>query len=344
VNQTVLSAALSYPTETGSASYCEKISLIGAALQSAGSVASIAHPCADGDALGSQLALQNYARMTGKQCWTLNFDPLPAQISWLPGADALVDHLPDGKVVDILFLMETTDASRLGDRVSFFKQAHTLIHLDHHPGISCHGNINLLDERASSTCEILYNILKSDSLVLPMDILEPLYVGIMTDTGNFRFSNSTPAAHRIAGEMIAAGLDISRIYKRVYERDSLKRVIVRGLVMSRATSIANGKIHYSWLTEKDFTSLGATEVDSDGCINNLCSIVGMDVAILFRELPDRKIKASFRSNGRIDVQEIAKSFGGGGHKLAASAKIDKPFVEACDLVLKSAELALAGKD
>ncbi|RCK81690.1 MAG: hypothetical protein OZSIB_0824 [Candidatus Ozemobacter sibiricus] len=314
--------ARSYPTVAGTAEYDRKIGLIKDALRQARRLVSIAHPFSDGDALGSQLALHHWAEWQGKDCVSLNFDPLPPQISWLPGTAALVDRLPDGEPFDLFFLMETTDPARLGEeRTRLFARARTRIHLDHHPGLRGLGEINLIDEGASSTCEILYYILKDDHRPLPLTVLEPLYLGIMTDTGNFRYANTTPRAHRIAAEMLEAGLRVPPIYKKVYEANSHTRVAMHGRAMARVARAAGGKIVHSWLTAADFAEIGASEVDADGCISHLCSIVGMEVALLFRELPDGRLKVSFRSAGRVDVQALAKAYGGGGHTLAASANV-----------------------
>ncbi len=334
--------ARSYPTVAGTPEYDRKIGLIREALHRATSLVSIAHPFSDGDALGSQLALQHWAEWQGKRCLSLNFDPLPTQISWLPGTETLTDRLPDGETFDLFFLMETTDISRLGEeRARLFARARTRIHLDHHPGLRGLGEINLLDDGASSTCEILYAILKDGDRPLPLTVLEPLYLGIMTDTGNFRYANATPRAHRIAAEMLEAGLVVPPIYKKVYEANSHTRVAIHGRAMARVERAAGGKIVHSWLTTADFTEVGASEVDADGCITHLCSIVDMEVAILFRDLPDGRLKISFRSAGRVDVQAIAKAYGGGGHTLAASSSVEgRPLDEVRREVLERTATAL----
>ncbi len=333
--------ARSFPTVAGTPDHERKIALIRQALHQAHSLLSIAHPFADGDALGSQLALLHWARRRGKRCVPLNFDPLPSQISWLAGTDQLTDRLAEVETFDAILLMETTDISRMGDRARFFDRARTRIHLDHHPGLRGLGELNLLDEGASSTCEILYTILKDGDSPLPPDVMEPLYLGIMTDTGNFRYANTTPRAHRIAAEMIEAGLVVPPIFKRVYESNSLTRVAIHGRAMSRVARAGAGRIVLSWLTMADFAETGATEVDADGCITHLCTVTGMEVAILFREMPDGRLKASFRSAGRVDVQAVARSYGGGGHTLAASAHLDSPLEQARPEVLARVEQALA---
>jgi phosphoesterase RecJ-like protein len=302
--------------------YDQQAELIAKKLNEAQNVFCIAHPFSDGDALGSQLALYHFCQSTGKNCVCLNFDPLPEQLSWLKGADKLTDGLPEDVRYDLAFFMETTDARRMGDRIRFFNRADTTIHLDHHVEVAGLGKVNLLDEKASSTCEILYNVLKLTGQPLSLDCCEALYVGIMTDTGNFRYNNSTPHAHNIVAELIKKGLVVDEIYKKVYETTSYNRVVIHGLAMGRASRLVEGKLVSSWLSLDDFIRTGSKEVDGDGCIRNLSCIKGIEVAILFKEVEDNKVKISFRSTGKVDVMEISRKFSGGGHKLAAGAQIE----------------------
>ncbi|MBP7633360.1 bifunctional oligoribonuclease/PAP phosphatase NrnA [Candidatus Ozemobacteraceae bacterium] len=325
----------------GSSAYNAKIELIRDHLGKARRVFSIAHPYSDGDALGSQLALHHWCRAAGKECVTLNFDPIPPQISWLPGSEVLTDTLPAGEF-DLGFLMETTEASRMGDRTQFFRRAKRCIHLDHHLDVPGLGEINLLDPAASSTCEILYNILCGMDISLNDDILSALYVGIMTDTGNFRFPGTTPRSHEIAAKMISQGLKVAPIFKRVYETNDWRRVVLHGISMERATRHFNGKLITSWLTLDDFSRLGATEIDADGSVAPLTTIAGAEVIVMFRELDPTTIKASFRSTGRVDVQAICKTFGGGGHKLAAGANFQHTHMQTViDNVISAIEPAIA---
>ncbi|MFZ2956117.1 MAG: bifunctional oligoribonuclease/PAP phosphatase NrnA [Candidatus Ozemobacteraceae bacterium] len=300
---------------------------IRALLLDASSVLSIAHPFGDGDALGSQLALHYFAQSLGKRSVMLNFDPLPATLRWPKGVSEMTDHLADDDQFDLIFLMETTEASRMGDRTVFFKRARTAIHLDHHVDVKGLGDRNLLDPKASSVCELLFDLLAYTGHPLPADTIKALYIGIMTDTGNFRFPSTTRRCHEIAGWMIDHGVEHARLFKRVYEVNSYSRILLHGAVMSRAQRCHDGKIAHSSLALDDFARLGATPVDADGAVNQLVSIVGVEAAVLFREVEGGAVKASFRSSGHVDVQEVAKKLGGGGHRLAASATVPGPLID-----------------
>lgn len=342
MNTPLSSPKTEFPVDTwGSPAYDAKIAQIRRHLQEARRIFSIAHPYSDGDALGSQLALLHWCRAAGKECVVLNFDPIPQQISWLSGSDALTDRLPDGEF-DLGFLMETTDASRMGDRTRFFHRAAQCIHLDHHLDVVGLGKLNVIDPKASSTCEILYNILCGMDPAPDHDIMSALYVGIMTDTGNFRFPGTTPRAHEIAAKMISAGLKVAPIFKRVYETNDWRRVVLHGISMERATRHFSGKLITSWLTMDDFSRLGATEVDADGSVAPLTTISGAEVIVMFRELDPKTIKVSFRSTGQIDVQAICKTFGGGGHRLAAGANfVDTHMQTTMTKVISAVETALS---
>ena len=323
-----------------SPAYDRQIDLICEKLDKARNIFCIAHPYSDGDALGSQLALYHWCRSAGKNCVVLNFDPLPEQISWLRGAEVCQNHLPDDVDFDLGFLMETTEARRMGDRIEFFKRAAATVHLDHHIGVSGLGTINILEEKASSTCEILYNILERTGIELSRECREALYVGIMTDTGNFRFNNSTPRAHEVAARLIDNDLVVDDIYKLVYENTNYLRVVIHGTVMARARSHNQGKVVTSWLALDDFTRIGASEVDADGAIRNLSCIKGIEAAILFKEVEGGKVKVSFRSTGRVDVMEVSRKFNGGGHRMASGAQVDGNLEEVMHAVVSAVSDAL----
>ncbi len=322
--------------------YDQQIALICAKLEKARNIFCIAHPYADGDALGSQLALYHYCQTTGKKCICLNFEPLAEQISWLEGADKCQNFLPDDIDFDMGFLMETTDAKRMGDRVNFFPRARETVHLDHHIQVIGLGSINILEEKASSTCEILFNILERTGVELSLACRQALYVGIMTDTGNFRFNNSTPRSHEIAAQLIGKDMVVDEIYKLVYENTNYNRVVIHGTVMARAQSHSNGKLVTSWLALDDFVRIGASEVDSDGAIRSISNIKGIEAAILFKEVEGGLVKISFRSTGRLDVMEISRKFNGGGHRLAAGAQTTGTLTEVMQLVTAELETALLG--
>jgi phosphoesterase RecJ-like protein len=228
--------------------------------------------------------------------------------------------------------------------VRFFENAKTTVHLDHHLGVTGLGTINLVDEKASSTCEILYNVLEKMGTPLTLECRQALYVGIMTDTGNFRYNNSTPRCHEIIAKIIQDDLQVDEIYKLVYENTNYHRVVIHGTAMSRTQAFCNNKLVSSWLSLEDFARIGAKEVDGDGCIRNLSSIKGIEAALLFKEMDDGQIKISFRSTGIVDVREISQVFGGGGHRLASGAQVSGPLDEAMEKVLKVVKEKIPGNE
>lgn len=293
-----------------------------AILDQASSVLSIAHPNMDGDAIGSQLGLHHWCLANGKRSTVLNFDSIPPSLAWLPGVRDAVDRLPESDQYDAIFLMETTEASRMGDRVRFFKRAKTAIHLDHHIGVVGLGDLNLLDQHASSVCEILFDLLVGLGLErMPKAALECLYLGMMTDTGCFRYRSTNRHVHEIAGWMVEYGVDPLKLYKSHYEANPFRRIVLHGRALARAERSPDGRIAFTTVTLDDYQQTGAGDSDSDGIAGALLSITGVEAAAFFRELPDGGIKVSCRSSDHIDVQEICKRFGGGGHRQAASVTL-----------------------
>ena len=166
----------------------------------------------------------------------------------------------------------------------------------------------------------------------------------MTDTGNFRYNNATSRAHEVIAKILGKDLIVDDIYKVVYENTGLNRVVIHGLTMARTKPDYNGKIVSSWLTLKDFADYGASEVDADGAIRNISCINGIEIALLFKENPDNRVKVSLRSSGNIDVMAIAKKFQGGGHILAAGVtipgnieEVKSKIIEACIDAIKEFE-------
>ncbi|MBF0406193.1 MAG: bifunctional oligoribonuclease/PAP phosphatase NrnA [Candidatus Riflebacteria bacterium] len=291
-------------------------------LNSSASVLSIAHPFSDGDALGSQLALHYFCKSHGKVSVPLNFDPLPPQLCWYKGVSELQNSIPEDQMFDVLFLMETTELDRIGDRKRFLKNARRVVHIDHHLNVSGQGGTNIVDISASSASEILFIILAGMSeKELPLEVLNAVYLGVMTDTGNFRFPCTSRRTHEIAGYLIEKGVDHSYIYKQVYETSTFTRLKLHGTVMARSKLHEGGKIISSVLYQKDFDDIGASEVDADGSVATITVVAGTEVSAFFRERSDGEVKISLRSAGKIDVQRILSVFGGGGHKLAAGGSI-----------------------
>ncbi|HMM60327.1 MAG TPA: DHHA1 domain-containing protein, partial [Candidatus Rifleibacterium sp.] len=187
-------------------------------------------------------------------------------------------------------------------------------------------------------------ILERTGVELNRECREALYVGIMTDTGNFRFNNSTPRSHEIIARLIGSDLVVDDIYKLVYENTNYHRVVIHGTVMARTRSFNDGKLVASWLALDDFTRIGATEVDADGAIRNLSCIKGIEAAILFKEVEGGKVKISFRSTGKIDVMEVSRRFNGGGHRNAAGAQIDGKLEDVMQTVVAAVAEALPAGD
>jgi phosphoesterase RecJ-like protein len=205
-----------------------------------------------------------------------------------------------------------------------------IINIDHHHDNTRFGTLNLVDEGASSTAEIIFDLARELGIELTPEIALALYVGLVTDTGRFMYESTTPRTHRVAAELIAAGVDVDDTYRRLYERVPMEKLRLVERALGAAESHAGGALVMSYVTSDDYAASGASEVHTEGIIDYLRSIEGARVAALVRDKRDgpQPRKVSLRSvDGAIDVSEIAREKGGGGHARAAGFSTDLSYEE-----------------
>jgi bifunctional oligoribonuclease and PAP phosphatase NrnA len=200
------------------------------------------------------------------------------------------------------------------------------INVDHHHDNSRFGDVNLVVEDASSTGEVLADVFAELGLTPTPEIAEALYTALVTDTGRFQYSNTTPKALRLAADLVEAGADVTKVFVEVYESTPFPKLKLLARALERATELAGGRVVLSELRREDFAAAGAEEPYSEGIIDHLRSIDGAELVALIRELPPgapTRRKGSLRSHpDGVDVSAIARSFGGGGHKRAAGFSTD----------------------
>jgi bifunctional oligoribonuclease and PAP phosphatase NrnA len=205
------------------------------------------------------------------------------------------------------------------------------VNIDHHHDNTRFGDVDLVVEEASSTGEVLAELLAELGVVLTPPIAEALYTAIVTDTGRFQYSNTTPKALRLAAELVEAGADVTKVFVEVYESMPFPKLKLLARALERATPLVEGRVVVSDLVRGDFEAAGAQEPYSEGIIDHLRSVEGAELVALVRELPNgaasaRKGSLRSRPDG-VDVSAIARSFGGGGHKRAAGFSTDLPMDE-----------------
>jgi bifunctional oligoribonuclease and PAP phosphatase NrnA len=269
-------------------------------------VAITTHVGADGDAIGASAALLRLMRSLGASAVFCHAEEVPGYLRWLL-PEEIFTELPEG--YDLL-VVDTSRADRAGVPVP---DSGARLNLDHHEDNPLYAEYNLVNPRAAASAEIVADLYIELGVPLQKEAAEAIYAGIRTDTGDFRFRNISPRAHELVAELLRAGVVPAEVHERINRRGSLEQLRIVGLSLANAERY--GEVLISTVDNADYARTSAGELDSKEAIDQLRSVAGIDVVAHLREVPEGT-KGSLRSE-RFDVGEIARLFGGGGHKLAA---------------------------
>lgn len=304
------------------------------------------HVNADGDGTGSEVAMASWLRDRGKEVWIINPTPFPDTFRFLlTEADSCLDpESTKAKEVaqkaDLALVLDTGEVGRIGRVMDLIGTLPTIV-VDHHPvGPDPIPGVSFRDPDASATGELLFDLFSSTEQGLSRESALGLYVAILTDTGSFRFSNATPRAHRVVARLLEAGVDPEDTHRRVYGNYPHKRFKLLHASLGELEVNSSGSLAWMTVPTRVFNELSATPADLDGLVDYPREIKGVEVGILFRETAKGGTKVSFRSNGAVDVNVLARQFGGGGHKKAAGAKIAGPLEEVRVKVLEATRAAI----
>lgn len=299
------------------------------------------HILPDGDAIGSCLALGLALARRGKRTDIVLEEPVPARYRFLPGVAAVRRFTPrPGRYA--LVSLDSTDPSRCSCPLEAVAGAGVVVNIDHHVSNSYFGHHHLVDESASAAGEIVFSIIKGLGWGLTSDEATCLYTAVMTDTGSFRFSNTTARSHAICAELVAAGARPDRIAEEVYETRSLPATLLLTRALSSLEMDETGRIAWMSLRMEDFRDSGAGPEDTEGIVNNARMVEGVEVGLLFREMEGGRIRVTLRSREFVDVSAVAALFAGGGHPRAAGCELPGPLEEAITAVLPRVREAIAG--
>ncbi len=283
----------------------------------------LTHYRPDGDAVGSQLAVAILLKQLGKQVEVWNDDPVPAKFRFLPNSD-IVTRPPDApKDFDVVIAVDISTWQRVGTVAQRIGQRKAFINIDHHVSNENFAEINWVVPQAPATGQIIFDLIRRGGFDLSLDIATCLYAAIATDTGNFTYTNTSAASLRAAADLVETGVNVGDLCRHIYESYPYARVQLLQMALADLTLADHNRIAYYWLTNDMFQQSGAKREDTEGLIDYARSIQGVLVAVLFEETPDLgKIRMSFRSkHPKVDVNSIARHFGGGGHREAAGARI-----------------------
>ncbi|HEX2183538.1 MAG TPA: bifunctional oligoribonuclease/PAP phosphatase NrnA [Rubrobacteraceae bacterium] len=269
-------------------------------------VAITTHVGADGDAIGASAALLRLMRSLGAAAVFCHAEAVPGYLRWLL-PEEIFTELPEGH--DLL-VVDTSRADRAGVPVP---EAGARLNLDHHEDNPFYAEYNLVNPRAAASAEIVADLYVELGVPMEKEAAEAIYAGIRTDTGDFRFRNISPRAHELVADLLRAGVVPAEVHERINRRGSLEQLRIVGLSLANAERY--GEVLISTVDNDDYARTGAGELDSKEAIDQLRSVAGIDVVAHLREVPEGT-KGSLRSE-TVDVGEIARLFGGGGHKLAA---------------------------
>lgn len=297
------------------------------------------HP--DGDSLGSMLALGLALERLGKKIYLYNAGPIPESLKFLPGIDRITDVLPQ-ELPETIILIDCAEF----DRVEFNGLSRDdlsgkrILNIDHHISNDYFGTINWVDPEAAATGEMVYRLVRKLGIKICKDIAVNLYTAIITDTGRFSFSNTTPKSFKIAAELVKTGIDLVHINNILFEEKSLAQTRLLYKALSNLELLHGGIIAIITLSKNDFETSGAEENLSEGLVNYARNIEKVEAAALLKEIDYSDIKVSFRSNSWLDVNKVAQKLGGGGHVRASGCTINLPFEEAKQKVIFALEEAL----
>jgi len=285
------------------------------------------HEGPDGDAVGSTLALASILRKIGKDVHVHFRDPVPDLYNFLPNVDSASGTIPD-RDFDIAFVLDIGELRRAGDEFCCFKRIGKIINLDHHLACENFGILNLIDPSAAATGILVYRIASAMGYCIDVETALCLYVSIITDTGSFRYSNANREAFTIAGEMIESGVNAWDVAEQLYENQPRKRLELLSRCLPTLEVLKDGMAASVTVTLDMYAATGADSELTDGFVNYPRSIRGVEVAIFFRQVEERRVKVSFRSKGKVNVAVFSAALGGGGHHNAAGCTVEATLDEA----------------
>ena len=282
------------------------------------------HMNLEGDSLGSQLAMAGLLKQLGKDFVILDHDEVPEHYRFLPGTGLVRTSLKaKNKKFDAAIVLDCPNLKRTGRAGAAVRQAGCIINIDHHVSNEKFGDLNWVEERASSAGEIVYKLFKEMRCEITKNVALYLYIAILTDTGSFNYSNTSSVTHEIVSELLGRGIEPYDVSKSIYENKPLADMKLLGKVLSGLEVTGNGKIAYMVVTKKLFKETGTERASCENFVNFGRSVKGVEVAALFREdIKKRNIfHVSLRSAKKVDVNKIAVFFGGGGHKSASGCTL-----------------------
>jgi phosphoesterase RecJ-like protein len=300
----------------------------------------------DCDALGSELGMAGVLDKLGKSVHIVNGEVTPENLAFIDpekrlaalGVDVQIDDLGD---IDLLMVLDTSAWAQLGPMADVVRATRAKkIIVDHHLGEDDLGAELFKDPTAEATGRLVVDAAERLGVPLTLEIATPLFAAIATDTGWYRYGNLTGNSYRIAGKLVDAGVQPAALYTKLYEQDTVERVRLRGVILSRTQVELDGRLAHTYVRVSDFEQTGAKPSDTEDVINLTLGIADTEAAVILVEQLSGGFKLSFRSRCELDCSDVAQEFSGGGHKAAAGAFINETFEQAQRRVLDAVKLRM----
>jgi bifunctional oligoribonuclease and PAP phosphatase NrnA len=297
-------------------------------------VLTVSHKDADGDTLGSALAMCDVVAARGKTVAMRCPPPVPQLYSFLPGFELI--NQEEGSSPDLVLVMDSSNLDRLSDTLGELPADTRLVNIDHHVSNTMFGEVNLVVAGASSTAEVTFDLFKEWGVEITPAAATNLYCGIFTDTGGYRHENTTYRALSIGAELVSLGADPAGIAMRVYKNRKISTIKLSALMMATVGFDSDDRLVHGYVTQAMLEKTGAQLDEADGMIDQLNSVDGLELALFFKEMAPGVTKASIRSRGHANANALASQFGGGGHERAAGVEVAMPLEQAMEAILAQA--------
>lgn len=301
-----------------------------------------AHVNPDPDALCSEVALALFLVDMGKRVLIVNEEEVPERYRFLPKMSLIrpLEEMNKNLKAQVLFVLDCGDMDRIGRVKEYLPEGIIVVNIDHHVTNERFGDINWVVEDASSTCEVIYELLKSAKVALTKTQAVHLYTGIMTDTGSFCYDNTSRRAHMISGELLDFGFSANEIYRQIYETTPLSDMKLFSQVVSEFDLFGDDQIVFINLSKKIMAQFSGQFEVRDRIFKFFRSIQEIEMIVIFTEEGPQQTRVNFRSKTKVNVAKLASFFGGGGHKRASGAMVNMPMDQARAVVLRESKKVL----
>ena len=287
----------------------------------------------DGDALGSSAALCSALRKQGKECHVIIEDKIPDNLLFLDKGYCRKDY-SDLEGADLSICVDCSDKSRFPKRGELFDKGKITMCIDHHKTTEHICDYNYIDSEAAATGQLIYRLLEALKVNIDKEMGEAIFAAITTDTGNFQYSNTSKETHEITAALYDAGIEANKVSVELYEKVRIERLRIENRALGTLKTYCDGKVAIAHVTQKMLEETGALMEETEGVVQILRSISGVEVAVFLKEINSHLIKASMRSKTIVDVAEIAAEFSGGGHSRAAGCTFNTSIEEAHRILVK----------